>query len=79
METKIIKKILKVLVFVFACITFIYTYWLCNLVFFGETGSQTGTHPLSDITIRQFWIILRWLVSVYILTNFLKSDTKDKE
>ena len=73
------KKILKVLLYVFASITFIFNWSVLSLVFWDNTGDNLGAHTLSNITIRQFWIILCWLVSVYILTNFLKSDTKDKE
>jgi hypothetical protein len=72
----LIKKILKVSLYVFASISFFIFLLLGKSSFW---SSETGSKNLSDITIRQFCVILCWLVSVYILTNFLKSNTTDKE
>jgi uncharacterized membrane protein YcgQ (UPF0703/DUF1980 family) len=72
----LIKIILKISLYVFASISFFSLLYLGHLVFW---ASDTGSKHLTDITIRQFCIILCWLVSAYILTTFLKSSTTEKE
>lgn len=72
----VIKIILKISLYVFAFISFFFLLYFGHLIFW---ASETGSKALTDITIRQFCIILCWLVSVYILTTFLKSSTTEKE